>query len=397
MELHAATQNSEQINLRKSVFARASETLNWTEASQLALESNPQLSSSRSQVTLARKQKKQQWHELIPNFHIFANLNKSITEISDLSKDDIDLSVVSNIKIPNPFRYYAQAYALALNELGSELSYKLQQRQTIIQLYLLFDAEKKLVQLENQQRQYELDIDDIAVTEAPASLIKIHELRLSYKLAREQHRTRLNLFFNTPGKNWRLSGSAPKVSYESKLDHLTFDKGFGQLGTQLQLIQIESSVIQLWNAKFQRIPSFNIGLSTPPVYGPTQDDFQFTGQDFGLFSGLNKSIKPYDILDKELMQNAELRAKKNREQLLVQMEKEISQLEINKTSYKHILSKKSILQQELKYAQSIHPSIELADSELTAINKLKKEIRLLERQQQQLDVQFWIWDEQYWN
>lgn len=397
LNLHAVTQKNDQISLRNSVFSNSKQTLNWNNAKKAAIESNPNISNARAEVKRAHKRKKEQWFELIPNFHVFANLNKSISEISDLSKDDIDLTIASNIKIPNPFRYYAQAYALALNEISAQLNYTLQQRRTISQLYTLFLNEHNLGQLELECDELEESLQSSQMDDLPEILVKINDLRLRHKIAKEQHRTSLNLFFNTPNKNWRLVGSPPNISYKNKVDQLAFDKGFGHLGTQLQSVQIESSVIQTWNARFQRAPSLNIGVSAPPVYNETRDDFQFSSEDFGLFTGLGKSIKPYDILDSELMENAELRAKKNRELLLALMEKEISQLEINKTTYKNLMRKETIVRHELKYVQSRRSNGSLTENELTTLVGLQTKIKALKRAQLQIELQFWIWDDEYWN
>lgn len=395
LQEHALVQEQSQLAIEQSLFPVSSTPLNWDQALELALKHNPDVKRSESAVQQAQKEKKEQWKDYIPDLFVFTSLNKSITEIADLTKDDFDLNVVSNLKIPNPVRYYTKAYALALQQIQAEWNFELERRHTHARLYQLFkkqeaiDSSKRLLLAEEKTLPYTPSERYVE------SLDSIQSQRRTLSHSEEQLRLELNRFFNSPKGNWSLVGSPPKISYEKALHRLKFSEGFGALGTKLQTLQIETSIIQLWNAKYRRLPTFNIGVSTPSLFNSqNSNSFGFREEEFQLFTGLTKSIKPHDILDRELIKDAELRARLNREQLLRQMENEIVVLEINKRTYKQLLSEKRRTEYQLKHLLT---SNRINSSQASKFSELNKELQSANNRLLQLELQFWIWDENYWN
>ena len=398
IDIHSATQREANLHLQAQVFKKEKKSMRWSQALRLAKLQNPNYTDSLLTIERATKEKKEQWHELIPNFYLFANLNKPISEISDLSSDDIEFNIVSNIKIPNPIKYYARAYSYGLQELQAIWNHELQERYLNAELYRYFLSYQAIEAKEADILFTLSNIDTTPVKKIPQTLSSIQRTQLQLVQSKERMRTRLNQFFNSPGENWRLVGPPPKISYETQLDRLDFTKGFGALGTKLQTIKIESSIIQLWQAKYRRWPMFNVGMSTPEIYNKESDTaFDYPTDDFKLFTGLSKSIKPYDIMEKDLLTNAELRAAKNRQLLLRQMESEISQLELNKLTYKQYLNKKKRIESELSRVSSTKPSGFSMIDDAKSFVSLTKELESINAQLTQIDLQFWIWDEVYWN
>ena len=394
LEIHEQTQTLANSTLIDASFTKSTGSLNWEAALDLALQQNTHYNNAIYSLSEAKLRRKQQWQELIPNFHILASIDQNVSSISDVTVDDINLNLVSNIRIPNPIRYYAQAYTYALTEIQSKYNLELQRRQLHANLFQIFQ------QADNLKEQTKLLTEEIKKASFTPDQQLVNHLRSLKKrkkrlsIAEERFRVQLNRFFNSPGKHWAIVGSPPSISYKNKLNRLRFKSGYGALGTKLQAIQIEGSIIQAKNAKSQRLPSIDLGVNAPNLYDSAgEQSFSFDGADYNMFSSLSKSIKPYDILDKKILTDSQRRAQATRDTLMLQVESETSQLAINKKTYNSLLLEQSQLRATIgKLMDSRYEG----STQLSSYREGSQQLENINYQLTQLDLQFWIWDEDYW-
>lgn len=396
---HTETQKTASKNLKATVFSQDEKQLNWDEAHQLLFERNLEYKNSHFQINETKRQRRQQWKRHLPRLFASMRLDTAIQNIANLSKDDFSFNISSNFDFPNPISYHSQAYGLALQEVRATISHELQRRRLTINLYQTFlrseVTRKSVSKLEKERKQLEA-----APTSALVSKISaIREQERALKITLERQRLELNRLFNTPGKNWRLQGSPPHISYRERLQELDFYKNYGSLGLKLQAIEIEGGTLSLWQVKLSRWPTVNLDINAPQYYvSDTQSDLSFQAEDYQLFTGLSKPVELDDIFDRRQLEHAEFRFKQTRAALLTRVENETSQLEVNKRTYRLLLAQKARLQNAVKLAQQQNSfnSTKAISAQITAIKSLHQRIEITDRSLNQLDLHFWLWDDSAW-
>jgi hypothetical protein len=374
-----------------------SQAISWDGAYKRMIADNISLRQSKLQVEDSKKQKTRQWLSLVPRLSSYLNIGTSVNQLSNLSSKDLNASLLANFNIPNPFEFYAGLYGVALQQQNAIWSHELDKRRAYTQLYSAFVESESIDEAEaTYQRRLKSLIDgqsddvDKLVKSITTDLQNLEHRKL-------YHRLSINQLLNTPGSNWKLTGSLPKISYAGRYRSLVIGENFGKLALNLQAIQIESAMLSLEQVKFQRWPTFNFGLSNPPLYSSNTTN-SFSSDNLQLFSGVYKSFDLTDIGGREDIQNAKTRLKFTREQLRLRAETEGSRLLQLIQSYdtlttdNHYLTKKA---ESLSRPGSQEPEVVLKDLE----RRSDLELNLIEnrRQIQQLDLQFLIWDETFWN
>jgi hypothetical protein len=396
LDIHTQTQLKANKELLESVFTNQYQDISWDQAKTLLLERNIGYRNSQSSIKEAKKQKKDQWRQIIPRLFVAASVNSALGELANITSDDINLSIIYGLNIPDPLNYYAQAYSFAIQEIQTEITHQIMERQLQVTLYQTFLLHDELRMSEKELKLFKTKIERAPASQLANTLRNLRSKELQLQNRKERLRVRTNQLFNTPGKNWNLVGKLPSLDYSKKLDRIDFYKGYGKLGLKLQTIEIELNILQVWQVKVRRWPSLSIGASPPPLYGTDSiQNFNFNAADFGLFTGVNKSFELDDIFDKESLRNAEYRAKVNRESLLNRMETEVSQLELNKFTYRELLKKKAASERimKLKKSQIRQGSDRSILNDLSALKKLELSLLATNNQLKQLDLQFWIWDD----
>lgn len=396
LDLHTQTQLKANKELRESVFTSQYQDISWRQARSLLLERNISYRNSQSSIKEAKKQKKDQWKQVIPKLFVAASVNTAIGELASISSDDINLNIVYGLNIPDPLNYYAQAYAFAIQVIQTETSHQIMERQIQAALFQTFLIHDELRMSEKDLKLAQAELERVPARKLATTLRRIRSKEILLKNRKERVRLRTNLLFNTPGKNWNLMGKVPRLDYSKKLDKIDFYKGYGKLGLKLQTIEIELNILQVWQVQVRRWPSFSVGASPPPLYGTDSlQNFNFNANDFNLFSGVTKSFELDDIFDKENLRDAEYRAKVNRESLLNRMETEVSQLELNKFTYRELLKEKAANEKivKLKKSQIRQGSDHSVLDDLRTLKGLELSLLATNNQLKQLDLQFWIWDD----
>jgi hypothetical protein len=397
LETNVAEQGQEFREIFGRFQAEKSETISWNAAHKRMAKDSLSLRQSRLQVEDSKKLKTRQWLTLVPRISAFSNIGVGISELSNLGSDDLNATLLANFNIPNPFEFYGALYGAALQQQNAIWSHELDQRRAYTQLYYAFIESQAIDEAEaaygrrmkSLLQSQSADIDKLVKT-VTFELQNLERRRL-------YHRLSINQLLNTPGANWKLSGSLPKISYIGRYKRIAVGENFGKLALNLQAIQIEGAILRVQQVKFQQWPSINFGLSSPPLYSSTSSN-GFSSDDLQLFSGASKSFDLADIGGRREIRNAKTRLKFTREQLRLRAESEGSRILQIFQSYENLLKEKQYLKREvgrLASPGSLEPEIVLKDLE----RRSDFEINLIDnrRQIQQLDLQFLIWDETFWN
>ncbi|MGJ8677849.1 MAG: hypothetical protein ACSHX0_10055 [Akkermansiaceae bacterium] len=396
---HDLSQREAISSMESHVFSKNTKSIDWATSLKLINTQNTQLIASRKSLEKAKRAQQKLWYGLIPRVFLYANISSSISELVSLSNEDVNSGAYANLQIPSPFTLYANLYSAGLGEVQAGYTYELNRRNIQVSLYALFQQRKAISLKEKDIYAKEKDLENIPTVELWPALKKVKLLRKALVVEKERHRVRVNALLNTPKANWELVGEPPRVSYANKFQKLNFEDGFGVLGLKLQAVQIESALISLKAAKLRQLPRVSFNLSAPSIFNTENDEeIQFDPENFQIFSGLNKSVELVDVWDKENIQDAEFRYQISKEQLLIRMERETSQLAINKKTYRDLLIERDYIKtlvrdyDELK--EVVHHAAVIND--VKEYNNLKNQLDRLDQQILQFDLQFWIWDENYW-
>lgn len=397
LDANLAEQKQEFRDILGKFQTETSKPISWSAAHKRMVRDSLSLRQSRRQVEESKKLKTQQWLTLVPRLSSYVNIGSSISELSDLDSEDLNASLIANFNIPNPFEFYAALYGASLQQQNAIWSHDLDKRRAFAELYSAFVESKAI---EEAQEAYERRLKSIMASQSGdvTGLVQSVTIELkSLDRRRLYHRLNVNQLLNTPGENWELSGSPPKVSYAGRYRRIAVGDNFGKLALNLQAIQIEGAILRVEQVKFQQWPSINFGISSPPLYSSNSEQ-DFSSDNLQLFSGASKSFDLADIGGRQDIQDARTRLAYTREQLRLRAESEGSRILQLFESYDSLLKEKLYLERQigrLGRPGSLEPEIVLKD--LDARSGL--EIRLIEnrRQIQQLDLQFLIWDETFWN
>ena len=372
-------------------------TLNWKQASKMMEEQNIGFLQSKNQIIRAHRADRKTWFSLAPRLFAYVNVSKSLTELADITGDDISLSILANLAIPNPMQFYAQLYGNRLVELRSDWQHELNRRQLYGRLYQIFQRIEELreaeLELVDDSKLNQLSLEKMATAIYDQ---KVKRERLNSQ--KEKLRVRVNFMLGTPGQNWKLVGSPPNISYADKIDHLSLESGYGKLGLMLQTLQIETLTLTVWNVKVSRWPRFDFGMSVPPLY-QSEGNSGFDPDQMRLFAGVSKSINFEDPLELQRLEDTETRVKHTREILMLKTERDASNLYLMKRNYRQILTRRSHYKVQLKREKSRVAGSEVLGQTfegLKSIQSINAELKKLDRQLTQLDLQLWPWDEKYW-
>lgn len=251
---------------------KKSKKLNWGTALDLMLKNNLELKRARDSLERAVENRKQIYWDLVPSLGLSASLSKSLTDLGDLSSQDIRFNVFSTINLPGMISFYSRRYASLLGVIVAEWNLKLKGRELIIRLrelfleYADFEMRKRVVakgQLWKSSKPQKLSelIDSTPeeiLLEQQAFNLRISENQLSLSLAK---------ILGSYDFKWELvQEGLPELPYAEKpLDLKQKDK-VGVLLRQKQAANMESLRLREVTAKLSYFPDLNLGLSSPSLY-----------------------------------------------------------------------------------------------------------------------------------
>ena len=372
----------------------ATRHLDWERACRLMGEKNQRLRLGREQLAdLERQRKRFALDQISPRLSAVANLSSALGSLAQLDDRDYGIRLFGSFNIPNPITVYARRYSLELQYYQSALSLHELERRLKATLYGQFLRYEALEQIETGKPEQ-------------GNLTGIWERAFSRERdeLNEQRRMRslrlyLNETLNTPGENWAPDvSSLPKISYANELSRLKPEKGYGRLALKQAAGQVEASLANLWRLKLERLPSFSTGVSVPTLYDSGLDENGFEADEVRLFGSLNES---FDLSGREAesARQAEQRAILVQESLRSRLEREIYILDEAKQNYRNLLSERDKMLKLLRWMEKNPPPGGGPKVVLKRINEasaLRVRLKQNELQRRQLDLEFWIWDEEYW-
>lgn len=393
----AAIQKEEFKDILGRIRSEPVSSLSWESAYKRMMDQNLALRQSAQQLEDSEKQTRRQWMTLVPKVAGYLSLGSNISSLTNFDGDDLTARLIANFNIPSPFEFYASLYAVALQNQNAKWSYELDKRRAYGQLYSLFADADALRRAETSLADRLKAGPDADLANVGKSLKTLAVEARSLERRRLYHRSNVNQMLNTPGGNWDLTGKLPVVSYEHRFKRMKIGEDFGKLALNLYAIQVEGAILRVQRVKFQQWPAINFGFSNPPIYSNTGEN-GFSSDDLTLFSGANKSVDLSDIGGLESIQDAEIRLKFTREQVRQRMEFDVLRILQIASSYEFLLKERTRLQRDIDRVGrpgSAEPEIVLKD--LTRRSELDSELSEIRQQIQQLDLQFLIWDERFWN
>lgn len=394
---NAETQANVLTNLSNQIANESVSRITWKDAHKRMEENNLSLRTSKQQLKDTKNLTRDQWLSLVPNLSSYLSVGDSLSELSDLDQSNLNVNVVANLNIPNPFDFHASLYAAALEKQNAIWSHELDRRRAYVQLYSAFLEENILTEQEaaleaGKRRMLSGSGDEVMKA---FQRLEIDEANLQRR--RGNQRISMNQLLNTPGSNWKPVGALPKISYRSRYNQISIGEHFGKLALNLQTIQIEGALLRVQQVKFQQWPVVNFSLSTPALYASQGNNASFSSDELQFFSGASKGFNVTDIGGRESIQNAEIRLKFTREQLRSRMESEIVRIQGGKATYKRLLTEEKYILNKISKLEN------QGDSDPALVNKdlemlIEMQLKLGETRQrlQQLDLQFLIWDENHW-
>lgn len=397
LEANIAEQKGEFREILVGLQNEKPKAISWDAAYRRMMKDSLSIRQSRLQLEEAKKQKTHQWLSLFPQVSSFVNIGSGINDISNLRTQDLNASLMANFNIPNPFQFYASLYAASLQEQNAIWSHELDKRRAYTQLYASFSESAAI---DHAEAAYESRLKSLAqIGSGDINKLKTTALEgQSIERRRLYHRLSVNQLLNTPGANWKPVGSLPKISYAGRYKRMAVGEDFGKLALNLQAIQIEGALLRVEQVKFQQWPSVQFGLGAPPLYSSNDNTGGFSSDDLQLFSGASKSFNLVDPIGRKDIQDAKTRLRFTREQLKLRAENEASRILQLLKGYEALITQSGQLEKEMRRLGrqgSLEPDIVIIDLE----RRSELELQLIEtrRQIQQLDLQFLIWDETFWN
>lgn len=377
---------------------RPKKRLTWKRACALMDANNVQLRQARQrQKDYERERKRFVFDQINPRISAIANLSSVLGELSDVDNDDYGIRLFANFRVPNPISTYARRYSLELRYYMGALSLHELERRLKANLYGEFVRHSTTPPQADALNQGNYRGDDL---QALMGAIESREQRAYSKKSRDRNlRASLNRLLNTHGENWDPDVSTlPDISYAHRLDRIDPDKGFGRLALKQAAGQFEVALASKWKIKLDELPNFNAGVSLPTVYDSRFDQDGFDAEDTRLFFSLNKG---FDLSGREALraQKAEDRYIMAKESLNARMEREIHRLEGAKQQYRMLLKEEGRLNQQLKWMKRNPPSEgspAMVIQRVRDLLALKEKLQSNKLKQQQLDLEFWVWDENYW-
>lgn len=391
----AAVQRKEFASLIDKAMRAPAVGIGWDDAYRRMMADNLSLRQSANQLEQARRSTRDQWISLAPNFAIFANLGDSLSSVTDFGSDNISLNLVGNLNIPNPFDFHARLYAAALQKQNAEWSHQLDKRRAFIELHQVFSDQARLDEMEKSLRVRQLNLSPDQ-KDPVRQLEGMRNEQRNLERIHSAQRVRINHLLNTPGANWRLTGSPPRISYRDRIDQLRIGENFGKLAMNLQAIQIEGAILRRQRVKFQQWPMISFGLSAPPLWS-NQDQTSLSSDNLYFFSGAARSINLADPIGRQDLRDAEERIQFTRAQLRLRIETESHQLLQARKTYHELLAEERQLKkslQRIESSRSIEAVFLLAD--LAERAQVVSRLGEVQGRILQLDLQLLIWDETFW-
>lgn len=370
--------------------------LTWQVALKLLKENNLSYRRANERLDeLYEDRKKFAWRQLDPRVRPILSLSSSLDDLASLSLRSKSFSVFGTVNLPSPTQIYAERYALELRIYQSEIDLLLLERRLQAVLYSYFLLNQTLTNRVDDGEAFTDDND--SVDGLIAELLREEKTERQQRQREAQLRVQLNTLLNTPGRHWRPQAmSLPRISYENELHKLRPDKGYGLLALRMAAGQVEAGKVRIKQAKLARWPLLSSAVSMPTLYD-SRDNRDFDIGDSGLFGSMGKTFD-FNNRDARRIEQAQENSYYVWSSLRQRLEREESNLQRLKENYKVLIKSRAMLRREKEWLNQNIPDGrgDLLLNHFESLKKNKDQMTQNSMAIRQLDLQFWIWDEAYW-
>ena len=220
--------------------------VDWHEAMGIMLAKNLKLRQMRNDLTNAQASVRQVFKDFIPTLSVQAGVTKFLTEIPNVSPDDVYMNASSIISVPGVVNFRARLYAAQLVELRARAAKDLAEREQIIELYRLFHTAQefadRVAQLETQRATAEAMV---AVDPFTGQLMLTETETLELANAREAKalQDRIGEALGSREYHWLLAAEGlPEVHYDETPLPLTDTNRVAQLQMRLLAVELEAGI-----------------------------------------------------------------------------------------------------------------------------------------------------------
>lgn len=334
------------------------------------------------------------WRQLDPRIRAVGTLGAALGELSSLTSSDYGLRLLGSISLPSPSTYYATRYGLELQIYQAELDLLLVERRLQASLYSYFIRQNEIASSASTRK---IPSDESDIEGSIRDLLKKRTDAASRERQEEMLRLSFNDILDTPGGNWHgKMSSLPRISYGGKLSELNTENGYGQLALKQAAGQVEAGLVRVLQVKLARLPMISTGISPPTLYD-SRGATDFDLGDTNLFGSMSRGFD-FTGRDARRLEQAEIHADFLQRSLRQRLEREVSQLERLKTSYRLLVRDAKRMEAQDQWLKNNIPdgSSKLLLSHVEEMVQIQDSLSKNELARKQLDLQFWIWDENYW-
>lgn len=378
------------------------QVVDWPAAVELMLANNLKLRQTRNELTNAQESVRQVFKDLIPTLNLRAGITKRITDIPEITPDDITLSADSFFNVPGVVNFRARLYAAQLFQMRSRAVYELAEREQMIELYRLFFTADELrdqqARLE-MQRATAVAMEQVDPFTGQLLLTEMETLELALVRESKGFQDRLSETLGTREFRWALSTNGlPDLRYQENPLPLADTNRVAQLQMKLLAVELEAARAQLLGLKLRYWPELNIFVTGPPLYSRNSGRERFWDAD-----EVRASADVFWNIDTRGNLSRTIRQTKRQQDLQQERYRQESLALMNRLIFTQQLIDNVQLQLQRVEAQlAVLLAIPPAQN-YPALEKYSEDYRsltqqqlLLKRELSELNALFWFVDERAW-
>ncbi len=376
--------------------------LPWDEAVSLLREHNLALREARDNVIRAEESYRRIYLDLLPAVSISANLSRALTDLGNISSDDLNLNTFAIVSIPGIVNLRTRHYTASLERLRAAWSLELREREQIADLYRTFVRAETLRLRKGNLEQSQLwnaTLSQQSLQADPEVLSREAQL---FSIGQEEDllQDKLAELLGSYDYRWQPDAATlPTLGYlDDPLPVDDIDRT-GVLLRRMQAAEVEGARLRELGVKLQYWPDLTFALSSPPLFQVSGGETTGWDPDLVMFNA-GSSLR----LDTQLRVAQQLRDVRRSIALMHDRLK----LEITRNVQRHLAALESLAlcERELQLVELRLAVLEEAPRSLnvdTWRDQLQRLILLSERrasllqQKASLETYFWVLDESRWS
>lgn len=345
--------------------------INWDLALEKLQSHNVELLRAQAVIEDSRNSIKRVRNTLLPNIFLQSSNNTPLDDLDDLTLDQFSFRLYGFFNLSGLINFYPRIFAAKLSTIYAEITYKLKEREQIIELYRLFleaDATNtQLDQLTNALRFLENNENNFSL-----SILDLVKQKTQLESLRTNQANKLSQLIGDHSQFWiPVARSLPDLEYQIPEDLTQFAaQNFGNLDTEFYALEIIKARADIKRIRFQRWPDFNLALSGPPIVQNSLGETTYWSTD-----NVRLNAWAFWNFDTQGLFRSQLKSKQRLNDIQI---KEIQQTRANSArKMLNLLNQLKILQ---KQKQLLDEKLQDPNLELVIKDTLQKEDLELERE-----------------